>query len=382
MTKGHFIRLALFVVMTAELDSAGGLRADELRAKLEAKLVEIKRDLLKRGVASVAVGEFSGAANLKASGGPAISNALIDAFQKIGLTVDRKARIEVAGRFRPGTIKRFNSLRIHLRFEDNDSGDPLLETDLDIVDAGTIIRLAGGTGDISGQTREEQSEKVGRILKKPVAHVGTNPGAEKANTRIAADPESPYAIEVLVKSPENDFRPRAATIIEGQAFVALAREQVYAVRLINDSDLDSAVILAVDGLSMFAFSDQLADRDARLIIPKHSNSLIVGWYRNDGPKGSNEFLVARLSEAAVAKQMRESSAEIGMVTATFAAAWPKDPPAPPGEEPFIPTKDDLATVIGKPIDQPFKRVDYLFGKTKAAITVRYNKPVEPKNLPR
>src|SRR5208283_634912 len=83
MTKGHFIRLALFVVMTGHFISAGGLRADELRAKLEAKLVEIKRDLFDtRGVASVAVGEFSGAANLKASGGPAISNALIDAFQK------------------------------------------------------------------------------------------------------------------------------------------------------------------------------------------------------------------------------------------------------------------------------------------------------------
>ena len=86
MTKGHFIRLALFVVMTGHFSSAGGLRADGLRAKLEAKLVEIKRDLFDtRGVASVAVGEFSGAANLEASGGAAISNALIDAFQKIGL---------------------------------------------------------------------------------------------------------------------------------------------------------------------------------------------------------------------------------------------------------------------------------------------------------
>ena len=84
----------------------------------------------------------------------------------------------------------------------------------------------------------------------------------------------------------------------------------------------------------------------------------------------------------MAKQMPQSSSQIGMVTATFAAAWPKDAPVPPGEEPFIPTKDDLATAIGKPIDQPFQRVDYLFGKTKAAITVRYNKPVEPKNLPR
>ena len=68
MTKGHFIRLALFVVMTGHFSSAGGLRADELRAKLEAKLVEIKHDLFDtRGVVSVAVGEFSGAANLEAS---------------------------------------------------------------------------------------------------------------------------------------------------------------------------------------------------------------------------------------------------------------------------------------------------------------------------
>jgi hypothetical protein len=383
MIKGHSDRLPLFIVMTGLVLASGSLRADELKSKLEQKLVELKRDLFdSRGVGSLAVGEFSGSAQLEASGGPAISNAMIDAFRTIGLTIDRKAKIEVAGRYRPSTVKGLNSLRIHLRFEDKDSGDSLLETDLDIVDAGTIMRLAGGTGDISGETRKEQSEKVGQILKKPDAHVGTNSGSATASTRIAADTASPYAIEVAVKSAQGDFRPRAAAVNDGHAFVSLAREDVYAIRLINDSDLDAAVILAIDGLSMFAFSDRLVDRDARLIIPKRSNSLIVGWYRNDGPKGSNEFLVARLSEAAVAKPMPASSAQIGMITATFAVAWPKNEQAPPGEEPFVPTKDDLATAIGKPVDQPFQRVDYLFGKSKAAITVRYNKSVEPGNLPR
>jgi hypothetical protein len=383
MSKGNIVRLALFIAMTGLFHPPGALRADELRSKLEQKLVEIKRDLFdSRGVAAVVVGEFSGSANLLASGGPAISNAMIDAFQKIGLKVDKKARIEVAGRYRQGTVKGLNSLRIHLRFEDNDSGDPLLETDIDIVDAGTIMRLAGGTGDISGQTRKEQSEKVGQRLKKPGAHVRKSSGTATASTRIAPDAKCPYAVELLVKSPEGGFRPRAAAVNDGQAFVSLARDDIYAIRLINDSDQDAAVILAVDGLSMFAFSDRVEDRDARLIIPNRSNSLVVGWYRNDGANGSNEFLVATLAEAAVAKQMPASSSQIGMVTATFAVAWLKDAPTPPGEEPFFPTKDDLATAIGKPVDQPFERVDYLFGKAKAAITVRYNKSLEPSNLPR
>jgi hypothetical protein len=384
MTKGSSVHLTLFAVMTALAVPMGVLRADELRSKLEHKLVDIKRDLFDaRGLGSVAVGEFSGAANLEASGGPAISNAMIDALGNIGLKVDRKARIEVAGRYRQGTINGLNSLRIHLQFEDNDAGGgALLETDIDIVDAGTIMRLAGGSGDISGQSRKEQSEKVGQILKKPGAKVGDIAGATVASTRIGADSASPYAIEVQVRTPQGDLRPRAAVVNDGQAFVSLASDDVYAVRVINDSDLDTAVILAVDGLSMFAFSDKIGDRDARLIIPKRSNSLIVGWYRNDGPKGSNEFLVSKLADAAVQKQMPTSSSQVGMVTATFAVAWPQDTPAPPGEEPFVPTRDDLATAIGKPVDQPFQKVAYLFGKARAAITVRYNKTVEPSNLPR
>ena len=377
-------RLLILSLLTFEcVYAAASLRADELGSKLEKKFVAIKRDLFDaRGLTSVAVGEFSGAAQLQASGGAGISSAVIDAFQRLGLKIDRKARLEVTGRYRRGSVNGLNSLRIHLRFEDNETGEPALETDTDVVDAATVMRIVGGTGDISGATRAEQSAKVGQILEQPAASVGKNAGAEIASTRIAPDSQSVYAIEMHVKTPSGDFRPRAAVVKDGQAFVSLARDDVYAVRLINDSDLDAAVTLAVDGLSMFAFSDRPQDREARLIIPRHSNSLIVGWYRNDGPQGSNEFLVSKLAEAAVARQMPPSSAQIGMVTATFAVAWPRDAQAPPGEEPEVPTKDEIATAIGKPIDQPFQKVDYLFGKARAAITVRYNKVVEPLNLPR
>ncbi len=383
MNSGARNILTGLVATACLLVSTDRARSDELRSKVERQLVEIKRDLFdKRGIGSVAVGEFTGPANLTASGGPAISNALIDAFEKIGLKIDKKAAIEVGGRYRPGSVKGLNSLRIHLNFEEQASGNSLLESDLDIVDAATIMRIAGGTGDISGRTRKEQSDKVERVLKNPSAQVRSGDKKTAATTRITADEDSVYAIEVLVRPAGGDFRPIAAAVKEGQAFVPLARDDVYAVRLYNDSALDAAVNLAIDGLSMFAFSDRAEDRDSRLIVPRHSNVTIVGWFRHDGPSGSNEFLVSKRSEAAVAKLMPESSAQIGMITATFSVAWPKDEPAPADEEPFVPTKDDLATAIGKPINQPFQRVDYLFGKPKTAITVRYNRAVEPGDLPR
>ena len=44
--------------------------------------------------------------------------------------------------------------------------------------------------------------------------------------------------------------------------------------------------------------------------------------------------------------------------------------------------DNVATVRGELINQPFQKVDYLFGKPKAVVTVRYNKSGDPANLPR
>ena len=57
-------------------------------------------------------------------------------------------------------------------------------------------------------------------------------------------------------SRASDFRPRAASKDEdGFAFLKINRDEIYAVKLINDSPHDAAVTLTIDGLSVFAFSE-------------------------------------------------------------------------------------------------------------------------------
>ncbi len=350
-------------------------RADELKAKLSKKLEEVRlKDLIQDRGEVVAVGDFTISARLNASGGLAVGNALIDVLQGMGVRVDARARVEVSGKITRSEVRGLNALKVRGVVEDTKDERVLLEFDVDVVDAATIMRVVGGTGDISGETRREQSDKLGRNLDSPSVAV--------AGTRIASSPGSPFAIEVAVKAAGGRYAARAATVVDGQAFVPLRRGDVYAVRLINDSDRDAAVLLAIDGLSMFTFSDTAADRGSRLIVPARGRSVITGWFRNNGPDGSNEFLVAPQAEAAVARQLPPSPAHVGMITAEFSVAWPKGTPPPPGESEDLTHGDDLATAIGKPIDQPFQKVEYLFGKPKTVVAVRYNKSRAPADRPR
>ena len=348
--------------------------ADELHAKTKKVAEALKTELHSKGrELAVAMGGFVSAARLEASGGPAIADAFLEALKGEGIRVDRDAALEITGRYSKGTSKESRLTSIHIRCQivDNASGTPFADFDVSLVDPATIMRLAGGSGDISGKTREERSAKVDRNLDLPRVHL------DPASTRISAAPGSPYAIEVLAGA---EARPRAATVERGKAFLHIRDDETYAVRLINDSDLDAAVALAIDGLSMFAFSDDPIDRANLVIVKAHGQATIRGWYRNTSD--SNEFLVAELGKAAVARQLPAAPEAIGTITATFSVAWERGTPPPPGEDDGVVQKGDSATALGKKIGQPFERVDFQFGRPRVVVSVRYNKAVEPGNLPK
>ncbi|WP_165227104.1 hypothetical protein [Aquisphaera insulae] len=375
------LALALLAAWWPIAATPPSLRADELSSKLEKMLDGLRPIFEDEHETSVTVGDVTADPTLVASGGPAIANAMIDAFGKLGLKVSRKARLAIEGRYRLSEepASKLRSLRIDLKLTDRVAGRTLTDVFINVVDAATIVRLAGGTGDISG-TRREQSEKVEKALKDPTTRIESDPGSQVARTRISAGPGSPYAIEVLVKAAAKDYRPRAVELNEDQAFVGFRPGEVYAIRLINDSDSAAGVDLAIDGLSIFAFSDATSDRSNRLVLGPKSRGDIIGWYRNGGPGGSSEFLVSRAAEAAAAKEVPTSSARIGMITATFAAAWPSSQPPPTGEEQDT-GRGELGTALGARTDQSFTPVNFQIGKPKAAITVRYDRPSEPADLP-
>src|SRR5262249_33623914 len=105
---------------------------------------------------------------------------------------------------------------------------------------GVTVALPPGADD------EERNKVLETALDGPKVHL--------AGTRIAARPHSPYGIEILGKE-NGQYRPRAAKNDDGLAFVKIGRGEFYAIRLINDAPFDAAVVLTIDGLNVFAFSE-------------------------------------------------------------------------------------------------------------------------------
>ena len=65
--------------------------------------------------------------------------------------------------------------------------------------------------------------------------------------------------------------------------------------------------------------------------------------------------------------------DLGTITATFMAAWPKGS-NPPKDEPLFFSTGPVATGFGPPIDQSLKEVSRVTGLVRAAVTVHYSKP--------
>ena len=300
---------------------------------------QIQKEAEKHGNA-VIVGEFTGPPELASSGGPGIAAALKAELEKLGIAVTRKAQVAVKGEYRVATDAKTNMTALAIlaaRLTDR-SGKELLELQSRaIFDLTTIAAVTGVTMVAPVNTsRIERDQAVDQALK-------TIQKPAKKGTMISASESSPYAIEILVGpdpgsgTPDRSkYRARAANIDrDNLAFLNIARGEVYAVRALNKSKFDAAMTLTIDGLNMFAFSDNKAYEFA--IIPAASEGIILGWHRNN--EVSDAFQVSEYSKSAVFKQMPNSSS-IGTIHVSF--------PGPPGprtahrpEDEFPPGSRDL-----------------------------------------
>ncbi len=352
--------------------------ASELKLEMAELAKEVQKEAEKYGN-SITLGEFTGPRELASSGGPGIAQALKAELEKLGVTVTRSAQVAVKGEYRVATDDRSNktALAVLARVTDR-TGKELLELHPRAVfDLATIAAVTGVTMvapvDTSQPKREEAVDRALATIQRPF----------KKGTLLAASENSPYAIEVLVgPRPDggtldlNDYRPRAVSIDrDNLAFVTIRRGEVYAVRVINNSKFDAAMTLTIDGLNMFAFSDNKAYEFA--IVAAGSSGVIMGWHRNN--ELSDAFQVSEYSKSAVFQRM-PSSSSIGTIHVSFKAAWPADS-APPEDE-FPPgARDANATARGAELKAKYTEVVRAYGKLREAVSVRYNKEAEPPDLP-
>ncbi len=165
------------------------------------------------------------------------------------------------------------------------------------------------------------------------------------------------------------------------------REQEYAIRLINRSNLEMGVRLTIDGLNIFHFSElrqpaTLASGKPNprkgepqydlVLVPARGEVIVPGWFRNN--KKVLAFKVMEYGQTA-ASQFGKDDAPVGTITATFAAVWEKEPPS--DEPPVAHGAGDDGTGFGKPKEIDAKAVQRNVGAARASVSVRYTVPNKP-----
>jgi hypothetical protein len=369
LTRGGVWLLTLLAILS---DPGVARAASDLNQEMAKVAEQIKLLLDEKGQDAIAVGEFRGPAKLASSAGPAITKALGDELKKCRVTVKRRAELEVNGDYRDVEDEKTKLLAVQIKAHvvDRSGNEVVAFEPRGILNVATIAALIGTTVTMPADaTDAERDKKLSDAIDNPKVHL--------ASTRIAASPDSPYAIEILVKSGA-DYRPRAATKDDdGFAFLRIHRNEIYALKLINDSPYDAAVSLTIDGLSVFAFSENTSY--THWIVASKKTLTVPGWHRTN--KLSDSFQITEYAKSAVAEKL-PSSASVGTITAGFSAAWPKDSPPPDDEAPAKKgERSGDATGRGPAVETHFTEVVRDIGRLRAAVSVRYTKDEDPKDLP-
>ncbi len=297
------IRTRLLAAGLALLALYASVAPARASTNLRSGLAEVARDIAKllksRGFDSIAVGQFTGPANFPTSSGPGIAKTLSEELEKAGVAVKQRAKLGIRGQYlvtqaplEPGAKEQFLAVRLKGTVED-EFGKVITDFSFDrtIQGEAAFTGVMGTTVDLDPARRNrdlppdrERDQKLRDSLSKPRVHL--------TGSLVSASATSPYAVEILVNG-----KPQPARDDEGLAFVQINRGDTYAVRLINRSQHEAAVALAIDGLSVFTFSEIRQTRGekkgqplySRVLVPAQGSTLIQGWHKNN--KVSDSFLV-------------------------------------------------------------------------------------------
>lgn len=331
---------------------------------------------------TISVGQFVGPPNFPTSSGPAIVQMFNDEFAKHNITVKSRAKVGISGEYAITEIEQFDpvsakkvknlAVKINGKLVDQFGGVLTSFNTEGIVDgkfeetvpgADTLVETIGIPADLPADASPNELDTVLRdSLTKPTVTL------DDSKTRYRASADSPYEIEILV-----DGNPCQIQLDEDLPYVEIKAGQTYAVKVYNRSEHDAAVRLLIDGLSVFSFSNI---RDAQTGKPKYSvyildrggEAVLRGWHKTNEQVES--FLVTGYSQSAAA-QLGQTQ-DLGTITVTFAAAWPKGSP-PPSDEFISKSAGGNATGFGPPVEHRVQEVQRDIGRIRASLCVRYTR---------
>lgn len=347
---------------------------DALRIELRMLAQDVAKIIEKKGGGAIAIGEFSGSVEVLGHVGPGIQLTLTEELEAQQVRVLKTGhKYEISGRYQPfqDTVENrvkaggnpsdatnLNAVKLVAFLIEKESGEPLAErpTGRLIFGSETVPTMLGlNTSNPPLRDPKALSDSFEQAQKQPQVLI--------KGSRVSGKSEK-FAIEILVQKGA-EYAPQPAVIEKETPFVKLSADDIYAVRLINNSPHEAAVDLKIDGINSFAFSDQQLQY---WIIAPNSFTDIIGWHRNS--ETSTEFkVVASFPDTAAARLNLKPSANIGLITAAFSASWERDEDRPADE----PELQGRGTGFGNDVNLKTEKVTRTIGQVRDVLSIRYER---------
>ncbi|MGB7342965.1 MAG: hypothetical protein WBD20_02020 [Pirellulaceae bacterium] len=372
--------LLLFVASVVSLPVHAFADPSQSGSAIAELAVDLAKTLEGLGEDQILVGTFTGPAVMqRASAGAGIAKQLTDALARHDISTSKRAKFAIQGSYKR-VVNGDGRVEIIIRgeFENNQTGQSFGGFEKVISAGGEtnvehLTSLFGVSADVPTNSPTKMREQV--LLKsmvQPSVHV------DNSKTRLRTSLSSPYAVEILTwhGNPPPGTNPatlpyqvKPFSLDEGNALVPIDRGDVYAIRLINESALDAAISISVDGLSLFSFADQNHDH---IILGHGSSAVVYGWYRTS--THSDSFRVTSYADSAV-NELGASADGVGMISVAFRQAWGVNDPIPDDEfaAKLLASRGENATGRGASVVQNYRPWTGHIGAIRNVISVRYER---------
>ncbi len=297
-------------------------RGQDVRKEISKSMEQLAGKLKTFGERQLAIGQITGPANFPSNSGPGLGILLAAELERHGIAVKPRAKLGLHGQYLLANLDHPDffpkkRLGIALTLKVEDAFGKVFKDCKDIVctfpGEDAVIELMAPPVVLPARETPLMRD---RLLRKSLEE----PRTAIVRTKIQATPESPFAIEILV-----DGKALDPADDEGLAFLKLQPQKQFQIRLINRADHEVGVRLAIDGISVFAFSKELTvsgplkgqPRHSVFLVPPQEELVIPGWYVSS--KEWTPFMAGSYPKGSA--DLGQSSASLGVITATFAAAW-------------------------------------------------------------
>lgn len=377
MSRYRFVAAMLVLVSIIHPGWAQAKRGDEMQPAVARLAKELQTLLADQRDARVWVEPLvPGSARLDATLGIALSEMLADELRARKVGLDRDAPVRIKGKFR---CKLNDDERLTTRIDlEIWRHQKIGDLSADVVGLNGATRASSRSQlvptEFSGAEREQLVQaSVLDDLPADSPPAPAVPAVAIDGTLLRLGGEKGYAVEVRARPASGGtYRPLTPTLKDGQACVEIGRDEVYAVRVVNDSPYDAAVKVFVDGLNVFHFFDRKNEVE-HFFIPSKKAGAVLGWPRTN--QTLQVFHVKGLtSGAAYEVDPKAAQTQSGLIQVRVARAWNKGTPIPPEERGVRQQRgQSLATARGQSIAQKAIQVERVVGDYHAFFAIRYTK---------